>query len=65
VKTLLSNMLTSTRRIDRKNSWIDFCRFGRIDILVNNAGKQIMCSDFAQINLDDVESTFRSNILAM
>ncbi|KAK5987198.1 putative oxidoreductase YhdF [Cladobotryum mycophilum] len=40
-------------------------RFGTIHVLVNNAGKQIQCPDFAQINLEDVESTFRSNILQM
>lgn len=39
--------------------------FGDIHVLVNNASKQIMCSDFAKIDLDDVESTFRSNILQM
>ncbi|KAF4979429.1 hypothetical protein FZEAL_4372 [Fusarium zealandicum] len=37
--------------------------FGRIDVLVNNAAKQIMCDDFKDIDLDNVESTFRSNIL--
>jgi NADP-dependent 3-hydroxy acid dehydrogenase YdfG len=40
-------------------------RYGGIDILVNNASKQIMCKDFSQINLDNVESTFQSNIIAM
>jgi len=40
-------------------------KFGKIHVLVNNASKQIMCSDITQINLDDVESTFRSNILQM
>ncbi len=39
--------------------------FGIIHVLVNNASKQIMCEDFAEIDLDDVESTFRSNILQM
>ncbi|KAM5378807.1 hypothetical protein ACJZ2D_004280 [Fusarium nematophilum] len=39
--------------------------FGKIHVLVNNASKQMMCSDFKDINLDDVESTFRSNILQM
>ncbi|CRJ80375.1 putative oxidoreductase YhdF like protein [Verticillium longisporum] len=38
-------------------------KFGKIHILVNNAAKQVMCEDFTDINLDDVESTFRSNIL--
>lgn len=40
-------------------------RYGDINVLVNNASKQIMCKDFADINLEDVESTFRSNILQM
>ncbi|KAI0641456.1 hypothetical protein C8Q79DRAFT_990976 [Trametes meyenii] len=39
--------------------------FGRIDVLVNNASKQLMTEDFAHIDLDQVESTFRSNILQM
>ena len=39
--------------------------FGVIHVLVNNASKQIMCPDFAEIDLDNVESTFRSNILQM
>ncbi|KAL9931763.1 hypothetical protein V8E36_009313 [Tilletia maclaganii] len=40
-------------------------RYGGLDILVNNASKQIVCEDFAEIDLANVESTFRSNILAM
>ncbi|KAF2196224.1 NAD(P)-binding protein [Delitschia confertaspora ATCC 74209] len=40
-------------------------KYGEINILVNNASKQIMCKDFAEIDLDNVESTFRSNILQM
>lgn len=36
-----------------------------IHVLVNNASKQIMCEDFAGIDLDNVESTFRSNVLQM
>lgn len=40
-------------------------QYGQIHTLVNNASKQIMCNDIAEINLDDVESTFRSNILQM
>jgi len=39
--------------------------FGRIDVLVNNASKQVMCKNFEEIDLDTVESTFRSNILQM
>lgn len=40
-------------------------KFGQIDVLVNNASKQMMCKDFAEIDLHNVESTFRSNILQM
>lgn len=40
-------------------------KFGKLNVLVNNASKQIMCEDFAEIDLDNVESTFRSNILQM
>ncbi|KAH9836150.1 general stress protein 39 [Rhodofomes roseus] len=39
--------------------------FGRLDVLVNNASKQVITKDFADIDLDSVESTFRSNILQM
>ncbi|WVF69364.1 hypothetical protein IAT40_004140 [Kwoniella sp. CBS 6097] len=38
---------------------------GKLDILVNNASKQIMSQDLAEIDLKNVESTFRSNILGM
>ncbi|KAK3316526.1 hypothetical protein B0H66DRAFT_519524 [Apodospora peruviana] len=40
-------------------------KFGKIHVLVNNASKQIMCPDITEIDLDNVESTFRSNILQM
>ncbi|KAI9837002.1 MAG: hypothetical protein M1819_000651 [Sarea resinae] len=40
-------------------------KYGGVDILVNNASKQLMCADFAEIDLDDVESTFRSNVFQM
>jgi NAD(P)-dependent dehydrogenase (short-subunit alcohol dehydrogenase family) len=53
----------------------DFCRGavnkaaaflgGRIDILVNNAAEQHVCKDFADIPEDQVERTFRTNILGM
>jgi NAD(P)-dependent dehydrogenase (short-subunit alcohol dehydrogenase family) len=39
--------------------------YGEINVLVNNASKQVMCADFAEIDLEKVESTFRSNILQM
>ncbi|KAL2001752.1 hypothetical protein VTN02DRAFT_1306 [Thermoascus thermophilus] len=39
--------------------------FGRVNVLINNASKQWMCKDFSQIDLDVVESVFRSNILQM
>ena len=37
--------------------------WGRIDILVNNAAEQHLCDDFAEIPEDQVERTFRTNIL--
>lgn len=40
-------------------------KWGRLDILVNNASKQILCSDFSQVNLADSESIVRSNLLGM
>jgi len=40
-------------------------QFGKIDILVNNASKQFYGEDIKTINLNDVESIFRSNILQM
>lgn len=40
-------------------------KFGIIHVLVNNASKQVMCENFEEINLEDVESTFRSNMLQM
>ncbi|KAJ4287877.1 hypothetical protein N0V88_007495 [Collariella sp. IMI 366227] len=39
--------------------------FGVIHVLVNNASKQMMCDDFADIDMENVESVFRSNILQM
>lgn len=39
--------------------------FGKLNILVNNASQQIICKKFEEIGLDDVQSTFRSNILQM
>jgi NAD(P)-dependent dehydrogenase (short-subunit alcohol dehydrogenase family) len=38
-------------------------KFGGLDILINNASKQVLCKDFAEMNLDNVESTFKSNVL--
>lgn len=38
--------------------------FQRIDILVNNAGEQHLCDNFEEIPLDQVERTFRTNILS-
>ena len=40
-------------------------QYGIIHTLVNNASKQLMCKNIADIDLDAVESTFRSNILQM
>ncbi|MFX5918552.1 SDR family NAD(P)-dependent oxidoreductase, partial [Acinetobacter baumannii] len=38
---------------------------GRLDILVNNAAEQHVCKDFAEIPEEQVERTFRTNILSM
>lgn len=40
-------------------------KFGIIHVLVNNASKQILCPKFEDIDLRNVESTFRSNVLQM
>ncbi|ROW14039.1 hypothetical protein VPNG_04046 [Cytospora leucostoma] len=40
-------------------------KFGKLHVLVNNASKQVLSDDFANIDLEIVESTFRSNILQM
>jgi NAD(P)-dependent dehydrogenase (short-subunit alcohol dehydrogenase family) len=40
-------------------------RFGRLDILVNNAAEQHVCEDFAEIPVEQVERTFRTNILGI
>lgn len=40
-------------------------KWGRLDILVNNASKQIMCKDFAEVDLANSESVVRSNLLGM
>ncbi|GAA5832715.1 hypothetical protein JCM11251_005733 [Rhodosporidiobolus azoricus] len=37
--------------------------FGFLDILVNNASKQIQCKDLADIDMANVETTFKSNII--
>jgi NAD(P)-dependent dehydrogenase (short-subunit alcohol dehydrogenase family) len=38
---------------------------GRLDILVNNAAEQHVCKDIAEIPVEQVERTFRTNILGM
>ncbi|KAL4881740.1 hypothetical protein BJY04DRAFT_188052 [Aspergillus karnatakaensis] len=52
----------------------DFCKkvveehvkkFGTINILINNASKQEPCKDLAEIDLDQVEDVFQSNIIQM
>lgn len=40
-------------------------RFKKINVLVNNASQQYMCKDITQIDLDQVEDLFRTNILQM
>jgi NAD(P)-dependent dehydrogenase (short-subunit alcohol dehydrogenase family) len=39
--------------------------YGRIDILVNNASKQHQEPNFEDIDLDNVESSFKTNIIQM
>lgn len=36
---------------------------GGLDILVNNASKQVQTKDFADLDIDKMESVFKSNIL--
>jgi len=38
--------------------------YGRIDVLVNNSARQTMTENVADLDLDDVELTFRTNILS-
>lgn len=39
--------------------------YGALDILVNNASKQVQTEKFEDIEIDQIESVFRSNILQM
>ncbi|KAJ5808173.1 oxidoreductase [Penicillium riverlandense] len=39
--------------------------FGHINVLINNASEQNMCKNFVDIDLDEVEDIFRSNIIQM
>jgi len=39
--------------------------FGRVDVLVNNSAMQEVCTDLKDIELERVEMTFRTNILAI
>lgn len=40
-------------------------KYGVIHVLVNNAARQVMCDDFAKIDMGTVEGTFKTNILSM
>lgn len=40
-------------------------QFGKLNVLVNNASKQIICPKFEDIDLENVKSTFNSNIIQM
>ncbi|KAE8148331.1 hypothetical protein BDV25DRAFT_141905 [Aspergillus avenaceus] len=40
-------------------------KFQKLNVLVNNASKQFMCKDLAEIDLDQVESVFHTNIIQM
>ena len=39
--------------------------FGKLSVLVNNAAMQEICEDIANIDLDVVEKTFKTNIVSM
>lgn len=39
--------------------------FGKLSVLVNNSAMQEICMDIADINLDVVEKTYRTNILSI
>jgi NAD(P)-dependent dehydrogenase (short-subunit alcohol dehydrogenase family) len=39
-------------------------RFGRLDIVVNNAGYQMSHEDIAELSLDELDHTFRTNVFA-
>jgi NAD(P)-dependent dehydrogenase (short-subunit alcohol dehydrogenase family) len=55
----LGDLMVATRLVEET-----VARFGRIDILVNNAAEQHLHHDFATIPVEQVERTFRSNILS-
>lgn len=38
---------------------------GGLDILVNNAGRQLYCDDILELSNEQIESTFKTNIMAM
>lgn len=40
-------------------------KLGGIDILVNNAGRQIYCDDILNLTNEQLDATFKTNILAM
>ncbi|HTE58649.1 MAG TPA: SDR family oxidoreductase [Verrucomicrobiae bacterium] len=46
---------------------VDFAQkaMGGLDILVNNAGRQLYCKDILELTDQQIESTFRTNIMAM
>ena len=49
--------------IDKLISTAD-SRFGRLDIVVNNAGYQMSHEDIAELSLDELDHTFRTNVFA-
>lgn len=40
-------------------------QLGGLDILVNNAGRQLYCEDILELSNEQIETTFKTNILAM
>ncbi|AFR95044.2 oxidoreductase [Cryptococcus neoformans C23] len=61
--TIAHDLMQADKAADVVKQHMD--KFGKLDILVNNASKQIMSKSITEIELENVESTFRSNILAM
>lgn len=55
--------IRNTETIDRLISVAE-SRFGRLDIVVNNAGYQMSHDDIAELSLDELEHTFRTNVFA-
>jgi NAD(P)-dependent dehydrogenase (short-subunit alcohol dehydrogenase family) len=56
-------VVTESLSIDILILWRN--RYKTLNVLVNNASKQYSCKDLVDIDLDNVEDTFQSNIIQM